>query len=113
MLARREIDIKTLIAEVDFLLMCSFQFSFLSNQIPSQRWMSEGVIMVPFGSVTQVSSEVSGFRELVYCMSSDLGSPKATALVFPQLKQVVTASSSFLAFAAADVPCIRRQMSSI
>ena len=64
-LARREIDMKTLIAEVDFLLMCSFQLSFLSNQMPSQRWTSEGVIMVPFGSVTQVSSEVSGFRELV------------------------------------------------
>ena len=36
-LARREIDIKTLIAEVDFLLICSFQLSFLSSQIPSQR----------------------------------------------------------------------------
>ena len=46
-------------------------------------------------------------------MSSDLGSSKATAFDFPQLKQVVTASSSFLAFDEADVPWIRRQMSSM
>ena len=56
---------KALIAEVDFRFMCSFQVSFLSSQIPSQRWTSEGVMIVPFGRVTFVSSEVSGLRELL------------------------------------------------
>src|SRR3978361_734522 len=63
--ARREIDMNTLIAEVDFLLMWSFQLSFLSSQIPSQRWTSEGIMTVPLGSVTWISSEVSGLRVLV------------------------------------------------
>ena len=63
-LARREIDMNTLIADVDFLLMCAFQLSFLSSQIPNHRWTSEGLMRVPFGSLTCVCSDVSGFREL-------------------------------------------------
>jgi hypothetical protein len=59
-LARREIDMKALIADVDFLLMCSFQLSFLSSQISNQLCVSEGAMSVALGSLIWVSSELSG-----------------------------------------------------